>query len=287
MAKKPGDVVNYMSIDFEEWYHGLTSTSTRYDEWPGYEDRIEVGHRFLLETFEEFDVKATYFTVGKLARDNPNIIRELATAGHEMGLHSDMHNRIDAMTADEFRQNLADNIKAIKDITQQTPKGYRCPFFSMNSSLSWFWEELAAQGVEFDSSLFPIKTPLYGDPSASRVPYVQETKNGDVREFPMPTLRPLDLFDLPFAGGFYFRALPYWMLKALTQWFNAKGKPVIYYFHPWEFDPDQPKPSFRTPRERVSHYWGLAWNRQKMRALCRDFNFAPMGSAPIPEPRKS
>jgi len=281
------DVTNYMTIDFEEWYHGLTSTSTRHADWPTYEDRIEVGHRFLLETFSEFGIKATYFTVGELARNNPEIVKELFEDGHHLGLHSDMHNRIDVMTPAEFKENLSKNISAIEAVTGEMPVGFRCPFFSINSKAGWFWEELAAQGVTYDSSLFPIKTPLYGDPSASRVAYIQETNSGPVIEHPMPTIRPLDVVDLPYAGGFYFRFLPYFMLKFLTRRANKKGKSVIYYFHPWEFDPGQPKPEFRTFREKISHYWGLGWSRRKFRKLCRDFKFAPLAEAPVPSTRKA
>jgi len=270
--------LNYLTIDFEEWYQGLTSTSTRILDWNSFEKRIQVASSWLLKTLGEAKVKATFFIVGKVARENPEIVRKIFEEQHEIGLHGYYHQNISTMNREEFRKDLAENIIFIEQACGKRPVGFRAPYFSFGEKTNWAWEVLAQLGILYDSSIFPVSTPLYGMPKAKREPHEVSTKYGTVWEFPMTTVRMAGV-NLPFSGGFYFRTLPYVLVRGLTSHLNSSGRPVIFYFHPWEFDPDHPRPESVTLRERLSHYGGLRGARKKFERLLGDFDFAPLGTA--------
>ena len=270
--------INYLTIDFEEWYQGLTSTSIRIQDWDSFEKRIEVGSTWLLKTLAKAGAKATFFIVGSVAEDRPDIVRKISKEKHEIGAHGCYHQRISTMNLQEFRKDLKKNIILIQKACGQQPVGFRAPCFSFNDQTGWVWEVMAEFGIRFDSSIFPIINPLYGTPIAKREPHEILSTNGTIWEFPMSTIR-LAGVNFPFSGGFYFRVLPYFLIRNITQHFNSKDKPVIFYFHPWEFDPDHPKPKSVTWRERLSHYGGLRGTRKKFERLLRDFSFCPLGSA--------
>jgi polysaccharide deacetylase family protein (PEP-CTERM system associated) len=271
-------ITNYLTVDFEEWYQGLTSTSSLVNEWNSFEKRIEVGSSWLLENLSEAGVKATFFIVGKVAEERPELVRRISEEGHEIGIHGCYHQRISTMSREEFFQDLEKNIVLVEQACGERPVGFRAPYFSFSEKTDWAWEVFGQLGILFDSSIFPIKNPLYGMPGANREPYDVQTKYGSVREFPMTTVRVAGV-NLPFSGGFYFRTLPYLVVRNITRFLNTKEKSAIFYFHPWEFDPDHPKPKSLTLRERLSHYGGLSRTRGKFQRLLGDFNFAPLGTA--------
>ncbi len=268
-------IPNYLTIDFEDWYQGLTSTSTNLDKWDDYEKRLEIGAGWLLATLEAHAAKATFFIVGQVAREHPHLVCRIVEKGHRLALHGNKHQLIYKMTREEFREDLRNNLEAIKNACGVLPSGYRAPCFSITKQTTWFWEELAAYGLNFDSSVFPISNPLYGLADAPRMPHIISTVSGPVQEFPVSTVRLLGV-NLPFSGGFYFRALPYRLIKELTLNLNKDGTPVVFYFHPWEFDPDQPVSPTTTLRERLSHYGRLRATRPKFLKLLKDFKFVPL-----------
>jgi len=239
---------------------------------------MEVGASWLLKTLSDSGVKATFFIVGKVAQEHPEMVRKILEEKHEIGLHGSYHQSISTMSREEFCKDLADNIGVVELACGKSPIGFRAPYFSFNERTNWAWEVLAQMGILYDSSIFPINNPLYGMPQAKREPYEVPTKYGSVWEFPMTTIR-LAGVNLPFSGGFYFRTLPYVIVRNLTSYLNSKGNPVIFYFHPWEFDPDHPKPESITLRERLSHYGGLKGARRKFERLLTDFHFGPLGLA--------
>ncbi|MGB0713305.1 MAG: DUF3473 domain-containing protein, partial [Gammaproteobacteria bacterium] len=244
-------MINYMTIDLEEWFHGLTSTAYRPGLWPELERRIEIGSHRLLDIFDEHSIQATFFVVGDLAAHRPGIVREIAERGHEIALHSNMHQKVREMTPEEFGRDLDANIESVTDAAGCAVSGYRAPAFSVDPAKDWIWETLADKGLSYSSSIFPFRTPLYGSNDAQATPH----RRAGVVEIPMTTARTLGQKH-PFSGGFYFRALPYWFVRQTTRRENGADRPVIFYFHPWEFDPQHPRPDFITRRERVSHYLG-------------------------------
>lgn len=271
-------ITNALTIDYEDWYQGLTSTSVRPDLWPGFERRIERATEWLLAALARRKVKATFFMVGEVAREHVDLAAEIARAGHEIGLHSDMHRRVDGLSRLEFAADLRANIAAVEDATGCTPVAFRAPCFSISSEQTpWFWEELAAAGVTLDSSVYPIRSLLYGEPGRPRRPYVIDTRHGPVTEVPISTMRALAA-NWPFSGGFYFRALPYEIVVRATRRMNDRGESAVFYFHPWEFDPAHPGGPTVTLREKLSHYGFLDGLQAKFERLLEDFRFGPLGT---------
>jgi polysaccharide deacetylase family protein (PEP-CTERM system associated) len=273
-------VINALTVDFEDWYHGLTSTSAMPERWPDFERRLEGASTWLLDALDRRGTRATFFIIGVVARQYPDLVRRIAESGHEIGLHSDMHRLVRSMDRAAFRDDLAKNIESVRSAAGRDPSCYRAPAFSISARTPWFWEELAAAGIGADSSVFPIRTPLYGLPGAPRRPFRVATSAGTVLETPITTVRLLGR-NLPFSGGFYFRALPYSLVRRLARSENANGRAVCFYFHPWEFDPAHPRPDFITRRERISHYTGLTAARAKFERLLDDFAMAPLGEIEV------
>lgn len=263
-------VVNALTIDFEDWYHGLTSTSADRRAWSNYESRIEEPARWLLAELDKRSLRATFFILGVVAREHPTLVRAVADAGHEIGLHGDVHQFVRSMTREEFRRDLILNKTAVDRAAGRPATCFRAPCFSISEATPWLWEELALAQINLDSSVFPVRTPLYGLPSAPRWPFVVPTLHGVVAEVPMSTIRMAGT-NLPFSGGFYFRTLPYTVIRASIRALNASGYPAVFYFHPWEFDPGHPRPPRLAFRERFSHYGALSRARHKFLRLLDEF----------------
>ena len=267
--------INYLTIDFEEWYQGLTSTSLMIDRWGSFESRIELQTNWLLETLSESNTKATFFIVGEIARTHPQVVRKIAGEGHRIGLHGNLHQRVDSMSREEFRLDLEQSRNAVESAGGVQVDGFRAPCFSFSENTGWAWEELARLGMTFDSSVFPMRGWNYGISGAPTESYRVSTESGCIQEYPMSTVKILGR-NLPFSGGFYFRSLPYCIVKEITRRKNRKGESVMFYFHPWEFDPSHPIAYSTTPRERLSHYGFLSGARKKFRRLLSDFNLMPL-----------
>jgi polysaccharide deacetylase family protein (PEP-CTERM system associated) len=272
-------VVNALTIDFEDWYHGLTSTSADRQSWSNYESRIEEPSRWLLAELDKRSLRATFFILGVVAREHPALVRAVADAGHEIGLHGDVHRFIRSMSREEFRRDLILNKTAVEQAAGRPATCFRAPCFSISEATPWLWEELASAQISLDSSVFPVRTPLYGLPSAPRWPFVVPTLHGTVAEVPMSTIR-IAGANLPFSGGFYFRTLPYAIIRASVRALNASGYPAVFYFHPWEFDQRHPRPARLAFRERFSHYGGLSRARHKFSRLLDEFRPGPLSELP-------
>ncbi len=270
----------YLTVDLEEWYQGLPSTSARPESWKSYESRIRANTDWLLRVLDSRKVKATFFVVGQVAREHPSLIAEISAQGHELGLHGDLHRRVDSMSPSQFRDDLKRNLDALARATSQQPKGFRAPYFSITWNMSWVYEVLAELDLEYDSSLFPVKTPLYGDPSAPAQPVVHANTLGRLRVYPISAC-PLAGFNIPFSGGFYFRSLPYQAFRILARRVLSLSRPLVFYCHPWEFDPDLPRPSSVTMAERVSLYAYLQGTSEKFLRFLEEFRPAPLGGCPV------
>ncbi len=261
--------LNAFTVDLEDWFQGLTSTNPLVDRWPTFESRVVPATQRLLALLQENNVKATFFVLGYVADQYPELIENIVAGGHEVGVHGYYHRFVFRLTRSEFAQELDQTIEAIYRITDKMPFGHRAPYFSLNSNTPWAFDILASRGFRYDSSVFPTRNMLYGYPDAPRFPYMVD--GYDLYEFPATTM----LFagrKWPIAGGFYNRALPYSIIRHGIHQVNNQGKPAIVYIHPWELDTEQNYQEV-TFRERITHYYGRAGLEQKLNKLFTDFQF--------------
>ncbi len=264
-------MINALTIDFEDWYQGLEIPHTH---WDGYEERIPWAARRLLDLLNQADVRATFFVLGAVAERHPELVRDIANAGHEIATHGFSHTLVYQMCPDSFRAELLRSIRVLEDLTGAPVLGHRAPFFSITRASLWALDVLAECGIRYDSSIFPVVNYRYGIPDAPRWPYAIKTGGGGMMEFPLSTCRLLGR-NIPLAGGAYFRIFPY----AFTHWglrsINRQARPAVFYLHPWEIDPEQPR--IPLPRRiALTHYFNLQATERRFRRLLADFRFAPM-----------
>lgn len=264
-------ITNALTIDFEDWYQGLEIPHT---QWDGYEDRVvQAGHR-LLRLLKETETRATFFVLGYVAEQHPEIVREIAAAGHEIGTHGYSHTLIYQQTPELFRRETDRTIKLLEDLTGQQVLGHRAPFFSITRDSLWALEVLGELGIRYDSSIFPVLNYRYGIEDAPRWPYKIAAGEQNLVEFPISTLQLLGR-NLPIAGGAYFRIYPYALTRRAFRSVNRKGFPAVFYVHPWELDPEHPR--IPLPRRiSLTHYFNLQRTEGRLKRLLRDFSFAPM-----------
>jgi polysaccharide deacetylase family protein (PEP-CTERM system associated) len=268
---KPPALPNVFTVDLEEWFQGLTSTNGRVDAWDGYESRVVYATGLLLDILRTHRVRATFFTLGHVADKHPGLIEQICAEGHEIGIHGYFHRFVTRMTPAEFDEEIGRSLEAVARASGQTPQGHRAPYFSVNATTPWVFEVLARHGLRYDSSVFPVRSLLYGYPGAPRLPYV--TAQG-LWEVPASTLVQGGR-NWPIAGGFYVRALPYAMVRWALRRLQRAGEPAILYVHPWELDTGQ-RYNQVTARERLTHYHGRRGLAAKLHRLFTDFRFGPM-----------
>jgi polysaccharide deacetylase family protein (PEP-CTERM system associated) len=268
-------MLNALTIDLEDWYQGLTSTSLQVDRWPEFEDRVVEATERLLSVLDRAGVQATFFVLGYVADQFPGLVRFVADAGHEIGLHGYHHAQVFRLSPDQFRTDVLRGREAVESASRTRVQGYRAPMFSINASALWALDVLNDLDFRYDSSVFPTRNMLYGFPEAPRFPYHPLDGAGFV-EFPLSTVRAFGV-NWPWAGGFYLRLLPYPLFKKGLDRLNREGRPAIIYLHPWELDPAHPRPN-PTPRERFTHYYNLNRTAAKLANLLQEFRFAPLNS---------
>lgn len=264
---------NALTIDLEDWYHGLTSTGRQPAQWSNYEPRVVANTQRLLALLAAAGVHATFFVLGHVAERFPALIRQVAEQGHEVGLHGYSHQHVGRLTAAQFRDDVERGWEAVQAASKARPRGFRAPMFSINGNTVWALGLLRELGFDYDSSVFPTRNPLYGYPQAPRFPYHPFAGDSFV-EFPLAVTRFMGL-KWPVAGGFYLRLLPYHLLKWGVQRINREGYPAVIYLHPWDLDCEQPR-LYRTPRERFTHYHNRRSSEQKLRALLHDFQLGSL-----------
>lgn len=265
-------VVNAFSVDLEDWFQGLTSTNIEPDKWPTYESRIETNTIRLLTLLEEHQVKATFFVLGHIACHYPELIRMVARAGHEIGVHGYWHRMVHRLTPARFAEEIDDTLEALAPLVSRPIIGHRAPYFSINGRSLWALAVLKKRGFVYDSSFFPTRNMLYGYPQSPRFPH--QVPEYDLIEFPVSTARWAGI-NVPIAGGFYVRALPYKIIEKGIRQLNQQGFPAILYVHPWELDTGQQYNQV-TLRERITHYHGRQGLEKKLRKLFTDFKFVTM-----------
>ena len=241
MASK--QIQNAMTVDVEDYFHvAALANSIDRSKWNEMEYRAEASTRRLLDLFEGSGIRATFFVLGWVARRSPELIREIARRGHEVASHGMSHKLVFNQTPEEFRSETFESKALLEDIVGAPVLGYRASTYSITRRSLWALDTLVEAGFQYDSSIFPIKHDVYGIPDAAVIPSRITTPSGaSIVEFPMSTA-PMFGAKLPVSGGGYFRLLPYWLTRAGLRKLNRElGRPFIFYLHPWEVDPDQPR----------------------------------------------
>lgn len=265
-------IVNAFTVDLEDWYQAVTSLNARPTEWGRFEPRVEANTYRLLALLGEFGVRATFFVLGEVARAHPRLIREIAQAGHEIGIHGDRHRNIQHLTPESFAAELDAALAAVRALVDQPVIGHRAPYFSINDRNLWALDVLWARGFCYDSSFFATRNTLYGYPGSPRFPH--RTTHGDLIEFPVSTVR-WGKTTLPAGGGFYLRLFPYAYTAAALRRIHREGQPAVLYLHPWELDAGH-RYNRVTAREWIVQYTGRASAEAKLRRLFTEFRFAPL-----------
>jgi polysaccharide deacetylase family protein (PEP-CTERM system associated) len=259
---------NAFTVDLEDWFQGLEIEP---DQWHRFENRLDIGVSRLLDLLDAADVRATFFVLGSSAEAHPGLVREIHAAGHEIGTHGYSHRFVYRLGAEGFAADLSRSLEVLRGLIQTPVIGHRAPFFSITDQSPWAFQVLQDHGIRYDSSVFPVRNYRYGIPAAERG--IHRTREGLV-EFPLSTVR-LWRTNLPMAGGAYFRLLPYFLTRLGLRRINRSGSPAVFYIHPWELDPEHPRPEL--PRRiRLTHYHNLSRTAARLRRLLRDFRFAPM-----------
>ncbi|MDX1589798.1 MAG: DUF3473 domain-containing protein [Oleiphilaceae bacterium] len=264
---------NAMTIDVEDYFHvSALAESIDPGDWHSMEYRAEANTDRLLSLFAEKGVKGTFFVLGWVAEKSPLLIRRIADAGHEIACHGFSHQLVYRQTPAVFREETRRAKSLLEDQTQQPVNGYRAASYSITAASRWALDILVEEGFTWDSSIFPIRHDRYGMPGSPRWPHQLTTDKGaSLVEFPLTTLR-LGPFTLPIAGGGYFRLYPYGFSRwGLTQC-RRQGEPFIFYLHPWEIDPEQPRVPV-SPLSRFRHYNNLHRCESRLARLLEDFSF--------------
>ena len=271
LSEKPSDFVNAMSVDVEDYFQvSAFEDVINRNKWDSLPLRVEKNTYSILELFEKNNIKATFFTLGWVAERCPNLVRDIVSQGHEMANHGYSHMRATEMTPIEFREDISKAKKILEDISGSVVQGYRAPSYSINTSNPWAHDEILETGHLYSSSIVPIHHDLYGIPDAPR--FIHHCENGLI-EIPITTTRLINR-NLPCGGGGYFRILPYWLFRLGLRRVNQKDqKSAIFYFHPWEIDPEQPPQKNINLKTRVRHYINLDKNYNKIAALLGDFKW--------------
>ena len=266
-------ITHMMTVDVEDYFQ-----VSAFDDvvpraaWDDMESRVCRNTERLLEIFDRAGVRATFFVLGWVADRFPALVRDIAAHGHELASHSYWHRLVYDLTPDEFREDLKKAKDAIETAAGPRVVGFRAPSYSITSKSLWALDVLIEEGYEYDSSIFPVHHDRYGIPSARRHPHRMTTRYGSLLEIPGSTIR-LGETNLPIAGGGYFRLLPYaWTRWGITRLGAVEHTPAVFYIHPWEIDPEQPRLPVST-LTRIRHYGWLDRAAEKLDRLLSEFRF--------------
>jgi polysaccharide deacetylase family protein (PEP-CTERM system associated) len=303
---------NILTIDIEDYFQVQAFSSViKYEDWDKFECRIERNTDRILEILDSVrspqKVQGTFFVLGWIAERYPDLVRRIQKEGHEIACHGYAHKLIYNQSKEEFREDIRKTKSTLEDIIGDEVIGYRAPSYSIIDKSKWAFEVLVEGGFKYDSSIFPIRHDYYGIPNAPRFPFIislNETSNvefsmlnfeeqqhrstsapnnllthslinsNSLIEFPISTVRILGQ-NIPISGGGYFRLFPYPLIKKGLKRINeVEQKPFIFYMHPWEIDPDQPRINGLSSRSKFRHYVNLNKTENKFKRLLGDFQFS-------------
>jgi polysaccharide deacetylase family protein (PEP-CTERM system associated) len=281
-AKAP--IRNAMTCDVEDYFQ--VSAFAPYisrESWPSRECRVEANVERILALFAEHGVKATFFTLGWIAERYPQVVRNIVAGGHELASHGYGHQRASDQDRAEFAGDVRGAKALLEDIGGVAVVGYRAPSFSIGHGNLWAFDALKEAGYRYSSSIYPIAHDHYGMPDAPRFAFYPNGPDG-LLEIPVTTVR-IGARNLPAGGGGYFRLLPY----ALSRWMMERvnrddGQSALFYFHPWEIDPGQPRPAGLGAKARFRHYVNIGRMESRLAQLARDFAWDRMDRIFLPKP---
>ncbi len=268
----PGERIrNAMTCDVEDYFQ-VSAFAPYIDRasWPTRECRVEANMDRILALFDAHGVRATFFTLGWIAERYPNVVKRIVAGGHELASHGYGHLRASDQTRAEFDNDIRSSKALLEDLGGQAVLGYRAPSFSIGRDNLWALDVLLEAGYRYSSSIYPVVHDHYGMPEAPRFAFYPNGTDG-LLEVPITTVQMMGK-NLPAGGGGYFRLLPY----ALSRWMMAKvnrddQQPALFYFHPWEVDPGQPRPEGIGAKSRFRHYVNIDRMESRIEALARDF----------------
>jgi polysaccharide deacetylase family protein (PEP-CTERM system associated) len=263
-------VINGLSVDIEDWFQvGAFENSIRREDWESLPSRVERNSDAVIELFGRTGAKGTFFTLGWVAERCPALIRRIVAAGHEVASHGWDHVRVFTMTPGQFREDLRRTRAVLEDLGGCRVVGYRAPSFSIDARTPWAHEILAEEGYAYSSSVAPVVHDHYGWPEAPRFAF-RPLPGADLIELPVTTAR-LGGRTIAAGGGGFFRLFPYAFSRWAIRQVNAEGRPGIFYFHPWEIDPGQPRVAHAPLRSRLRHYARLSAMEAKLARAIGDF----------------
>jgi polysaccharide deacetylase family protein (PEP-CTERM system associated) len=263
---------HFFTVDVEEHFQvSAFADAIPRSSWVSHASRVAANVDRLIELLGRHGARGTFFVLGMVADRTPNVVRAIHAAGHEVASHGWDHRRVTEQTPDEFRSSVRRSKALLEDLVGTAVLGFRAPSYSIVGGCEWALEILADAGYQYDSSLFPVHRPGYGYAGGARDPYWLERAGMRLAELPPATWRVLGA-NIPAAGGAYFRIFPYQLVRAALRQCEARGVPGVFYVHPWEVDPEQ-------PRLRVSltaqwrHYTGLRRTVPRLQRLLAEFRF--------------
>ncbi len=276
LAPTDSRIVNGLSVDVEDWFQvGAFEDVIERDDWAGLDDRVDRNVGEILDLFDEAHASATFFTLGWVAQRHGPLLREIVARGHEIASHGWAHARVHTLTRTQFGEDIGSARKAIEDACGVRVTGYRAPSFSIDQRTPWAFMELVEQGYDYSSSVAPVAHDHYGWAEAPRFAF-KPLPWADLIEIPVTTA----MFAgkrLAAGGGGFFRVLPYGFSRwAIRQVNRVEQRPAIFYFHPWEIDPGQPRVAGAPLKSRLRHYTNLHKMAPKLRQLVHEFAWGRM-----------
>ena len=290
-------ITNFLTIDVEDYFQvSAFENIVKKDNWDTYPSRVVQNTRKILSILDEHNVKATFFILGWTAEKHPQLVKEISAKGHEICCHSYYHRLVYDLTPEEFYQDTKKAKDILEQITGKEVVGYRAPSYSITQKSLWAIKILCDLGFKYDSSVFPIHHDRYGIPDAPRYPFIWNTTGEEptiynksdpeglaehqqtLKEYPISTAL---LFGrkLPVSGGGYFRLFPYWLTQKALHTINTQEKKnFIFYMHPWEFDPEQPRFNNASAFSKFRHYNNLDKTTSRFTQLLKDFSFTAMSN---------
>lgn len=273
---------NAMSVDVEDYFQ-VSAFEPAIDraDWEKLDCRVENNTRKILELFDQQNVKATFFTLYWVAQRYPDLIKTIVDSGHELASHGMEHKRVTQQSPAEFRKDIFDSKKRLEDISGKAVIGYRAASYSITRDTYWALEILQEAGYQYSSSIYPIRHDLYGIPEAPRFAY-RPFADSDFIEIPISTLR-FGNHNYPCGGGGYFRLFPYQLSRWAISRLNHNQQSAVFYFHPWEVDPGQPRQNNISAKTRFRHYLNLSKMEQRLKQLTVDFQWDTMQNVFLPD----
>jgi len=265
------DITNALSFDLEDWFCVSNLRSVvKWEDWSLQELRVVENTNRILSLLERHNVEATFFVLGWIAERVPELIRKIAEYGHEIATHGYSHRLLTEMEPGEFDEDIARALTITRSLATGSVLGYRAPTFSLTNKTLWAVDILRKHGIVYDSSIFPISFIGASNDIPGLSARIFRFENGLI-EFPLSCADKFSLH-IPCSGGCFFRALPYSVTKRLLKDINKKGDPIMFYLHPWEVDPDQPRKRMAFI-DSVRHYINIDKTYDRLERLIHDFRF--------------